>query len=88
MSRDPITLQQWQIAVDGAHACLLIESARLYGLVSGGPEVNVERCERIVRGGKMRGIVPAANCVEQFIREWQASVTIKPEVLISKESPW
>lgn len=38
-----------------AHALLLIESARLYGLVVGGPEVNVDRCIEIVAAAERVG---------------------------------
>jgi len=37
---------------------LLLDSARQYGLVTGGPEIDVERCEEILTLGKARGIEP------------------------------
>lgn len=31
-----------------AHACLLLESAHLYGFIEGGFTINVERCEEVI----------------------------------------
>ncbi len=57
-TRNPRDEKEWQEAVDSACFWLLLESARLYGLVMGGPPVNVERCEEILKEGKKRGIFP------------------------------
>ena len=66
----PRTAEQWQIAVDGAQACLYIDSVRQYGLIEGGPEVNVAKCEDLLARGKARGFTPAADCLEQFVAAW------------------
>lgn len=67
--RNPHNKAEWQDAVDAAEACLLLESARLYGLVEGGPAVDVKRCEEILRRGRQLGVAPAADCVERFLKE-------------------
>lgn len=53
--RDPETPAEWQIAVDAAWALLLLDAARQYGLVTGGPAANVDRCAAILAEGKRRG---------------------------------
>lgn len=65
-THDPATPQEWQNAVDAAHGALALASARVYGLVTGGPTVNVERCEQILAEGAALDYVPAADAVERF----------------------
>lgn len=60
-ANDPQTRLEWQEAVNAADFLVLLDSARLYGLVTGGPAVNVERCERILADGKAQGIVPCGQ---------------------------
>ena len=67
--RDPATAEEWQEAVDAAHGMLLLDSARRYGLVSGGPKIDAGRCEEILRRGAERGMTPAPDAVERLIRE-------------------
>ena len=69
MSRDPNNSGEWQDAVDAAHACLTLDAARLYGLVTGGPGVNVGRCEDILNRGRRRGVEPRPDAVERFLSE-------------------
>ncbi len=57
-AREPHTDAEWHEAVDLAQLWLLVESARLYGLIAGGPVVNVRRCEQIIARGRKRGISP------------------------------
>jgi hypothetical protein len=54
--RDPETPEEWQEAADLAELWLLVESARLYGLVTGGPAVDVARCEDLLRRAAERGV--------------------------------
>lgn len=58
---DPRTLEEWQEAADGAELALLIDSCRQYGLIEGGPEYDLERCDWILKEAKKRGIVPAPH---------------------------
>ena len=55
---DPKTDAEWQEAVDLAEFYLRLDSARQYGLITGGPEVNVARCEALLATGKERGFRP------------------------------
>jgi hypothetical protein len=65
---DPNTPEEWQEAVDAAHAALMLQSARAYGLVRGGPEVNVSRCDEILERGRAIGFRPNEDAVERFLR--------------------
>lgn len=47
-----------QPLVDGAEFLLLLDAGRQYGLLTGGPEIDVERCEAALRVGARRGLVP------------------------------
>ena len=64
---NPRTRADWQDAVDAAHGALTLESARLYGLVTGGPIVNVDRCEEIISKGKQRKIFPSEDAIKRFV---------------------
>ena len=48
----------WQDLVDSAHALLTIDSCRQYGLVTGGPECDVERCRKVLEEGRAGGFSP------------------------------
>lgn len=56
---DPRTPAEWQDAVDSAEFCLALQSARDYGLIAGGPGVNVDRCAELLARGAAIGIFPA-----------------------------
>ena len=66
--RDPQTPQEWQEAVDAAEAYLGLDSAKMFGLVRGGPVVNTFRCQQLIRQGKERGVVPMRENVELCIQ--------------------
>jgi hypothetical protein len=65
---DPKTNAEWQDAVDLAEGYLALDSARKYGLLNGGPDVDVERCEELLAKGKARGITPAPDAIEKLAR--------------------
>jgi hypothetical protein len=66
----PETKEEWQAAVDAAKALLCLDSARLYGFVTGGPNVNVGRAEAMLLEGKRRGLTPSPDAIETFIAAW------------------
>jgi len=72
MIGQPKTGAEWQEAVDLAEFYLCLDSARKYGLVKGGPEINVSRCEQILADGKRRGVAPTKGCVERLTRAYIA----------------
>jgi hypothetical protein len=53
---DPITDEEWKAAALVARGALLFHSAKAYGLVSGGPVVDVPRCEELLARALARGI--------------------------------
>jgi hypothetical protein len=63
---DPQTKEQWQEAADLAEFYLHLDSAQRYGLVTGGPDINFDRCEEILREARQRGIRPAPDAVERI----------------------
>lgn len=64
---EPVTAQDWQTAVDAAQGALALDAARKYGLVTGGPGVNVDRCEEILQRGRQLGYVPTKDTSERFV---------------------
>lgn len=58
---------QWQEAVNLAKAALVVDSARQYGLITGGPEVNVDRCMDFLAVGKGRGFLPDEAEVDRIL---------------------
>ncbi len=67
--KDPQTPEEWQNAVDAAAGALALQSARVYGLIVGGPEVVVGRCAEILAVGKAKGFTPRPDAVSRFADE-------------------
>jgi len=65
--RNPRTKSEWQEAADAAQGALALDSARMYGLVIGGPKVNQERCIEILEKANARRVVPSPNAVQRFV---------------------
>jgi hypothetical protein len=63
-------------AVLASKALLAMESLKQYGLIEGGPEINVERCEEVIAWGDERGLEFTQEEVNgaavAFWREWNA----------------
>jgi hypothetical protein len=74
----PKTRKEWQNLVDASHGALALDSARKYGLIKGGPTVDIERAEYFLMLGRNRGITPSPDAVEQFTRELMAEQAAKP----------
>lgn len=66
--QDPTGSVQWQEAVDLADALLMLDSARAYGLVTGGPAVNIERCDEILKRGHDLGFRPTKDAIKRLLR--------------------
>ena len=66
--RDPQTPAEWQEAVDAAAFFLALQSCRLYGLITGGPNVDADRCQEILKRGKALGVAPAP--IEELIKNF------------------
>ena len=67
--RNPQTPAEWQQAANLARACLLIDSARKYGLITGGPEIMLWRCDVILTRAASRGIRPQEEVALQMAVE-------------------
>lgn len=50
-----------------ARALLLVDSARQYGLIAGGPTTNVTRCEEVLARAQARGVVPTSDEIDGAI---------------------
>ena len=60
MPRWPQNDDEWTEALRAAVFCLGIHSARCYGLITGGPAVDVDRCDAVIAEGHFRGhLVPS-----------------------------
>lgn len=56
ISNDPRTPEEWQIAVDAAAGLRLLHDCKIYGLIQGGPVIDVCRCDEIIFAGQKLGI--------------------------------
>lgn len=70
----PVTDEQWQDAVDAAYFIQQIEMARLFGLVTGGPEINLESCAEILEDGRKLGILPRLEQISCCGTEFRSDV--------------
>jgi len=71
--KDPQTNEEWKEAANMAQFLLLLDSSRMYGLVQTDIEVNVDRCDEILKAAKERGIMPDPDDLlcERFIHNEQ-----------------
>ncbi|PLS87257.1 MAG: hypothetical protein CYG60_02855 [Actinobacteria bacterium] len=78
---DPRTPEEWQAACDAADALLKLDAARIYGLLSRGPEVDAERCWEIVHHAReLHGIEPSEDAVEKLVAElgaWRTAAILE-----------
>ncbi len=65
--KDPVTREEWQEVMDAATGAMSLRSARLYGLVQGGPVVDVRRCEELLRRGRDLGHAARPDAIERFM---------------------
>lgn len=66
---DPVTDQEWQQVVNNIEVLELIDSARSYGLIKGGPEINRERCDELMAKAREKGIFVNRDAVTHTIAE-------------------
>lgn len=64
---DPETLEEWQEAADLSEVLLTIEDARIHGLITGGPEVDLDRCRELLDRALELGITPSPDAVERVM---------------------
>jgi hypothetical protein len=61
---DPHTSAEWQEAVDAAAGLRMIAACKMYGLLDGGPEIDVARCDKLLKAGAARGVRPSRTDTE------------------------
>jgi len=86
--RDPATDDELQTAVNAAAACRLIADCKMYGLVDGGPAIDITRCDELLAMGAARGVRPNAPVEEiaiDYIRQWNADH--EPEATAAARRP-
>lgn len=65
VARWPQSEDEWLIAARAAAGLLLIDDAKLYGFVRGGPAIDRRRCEEILAGASEHGITPDTDAVQE-----------------------
>jgi hypothetical protein len=65
----PTTPAEWQEVVNLADLCLYLHAARSYGLAGDGPDVDVHRCQSLLRLGAELGYTPEPGVVLSIARE-------------------
>lgn len=71
MWTEPITDEDWRDTVDLAKACLILEDAQARGLILGGPQINVARCDELLAAGKERGFEPRPDVLTRLVDAYQ-----------------
>ena len=69
LPRNPRSREELTYAATLAQAMLLLDSARAYGLVEGGPDVDVARCEELLAEAEDREIVVHQDDVDQAVAQ-------------------
>ncbi len=76
MPKNPTRPAEWQEAVNLAGLWLRVDSARKYGLITGGPGVDVDRCVAILREGQRLGYRPHEAALEMLARLLPTQTTV------------
>lgn len=73
--REPKTREEWQEAADAAEGALALDAARKFGLVTGGPVVDVERCTAILdAAAEDWGVKPRLDAIERYLQALRRSI--------------
>jgi hypothetical protein len=62
--QDPQTPEEWQECVNLAAGWRQVADCKMYGLVQGGPDIDVRRCDQLLERGRQRGVFPSRSTVE------------------------
>jgi hypothetical protein len=76
--KEPKTRAEWQEAVDAAAAARVVADCMMYGLLVGGPTINVERCDQIIERGQAREVYPSGPVADLAV-ELVASINAEAE---------
>jgi hypothetical protein len=77
-NRRPRTPGEWQDAADLAEAALLVDSARTYGIITGGPAVDAARAASLLEQARRRGVLPRKPSVTAIIRAMAGRPATRP----------
>lgn len=64
----PVTPSEWREGVNAASTMLAVAIAQRYGLMRGGPVVDVEACTVMLKRGKRLGYLPRTEALDGYIR--------------------
>ena len=70
--KNPRTPEEWQEAVDLANFGLIVDAARQYGLITGGPVFALKRCNDLLARGAKKGFRPQKGSEDKLLREFSA----------------
>jgi len=65
--RDPVTREELEQAALSAEVLLRIHAAREYGLIEGGPDISVERCDELIARARAEGISFGPDVIDQAL---------------------
>jgi hypothetical protein len=80
VSQYPRTPEEWQEAVDAAAAFRGIADCMMYGLLEGGPRIDVARSDDLLKRGRRRGAHPsrpAKDLAVDYVRAYNDSLKNK-----------
>ena len=87
--RTPKTRAEWQDAVDSAAAARAVADCMMYGLIAGGPKINIARCDEILERGVGMGIRPSRPVTDlavEFVAMWNAEKDRRNPVMILRRN--
>ena len=70
--QDPQTPEEWRVVAQMAAGLRLIEDARLYGFLVGGPTIDVERVDDVIDRARELGLAPTVDEAQQAALELAA----------------
>jgi hypothetical protein len=70
---DPITDEEWQEVVNEIAVLRVIDAARQYGLITGGPELNHDRCYELLAKAREKDIYPRNPSLRYFLGDLSES---------------
>jgi hypothetical protein len=76
--REPITAQDWSLAVSSAWGLLIVKKAVEMGVLHSGLTVNVERCEEMVARGEALGFRPNPSILRVIAEKMGPPQDVEP----------
>lgn len=74
--RDPASPDEWEAVVGWAACFLVLDAARQYGLITGGPAADVARCRTLLERGAALGYTPpTGEAFDRLLVEFVGSLS-------------